>query len=356
MARVLAGLLLSSAMAWSAFAADHREAPAVDERPPADLNDIYVFRAPNDSSRLVLVMTVNPVADPDFAASYFFSPNVLYRFEVDTRGSVSPEHVLDIVFAPIAPGPQTFKVLLDGKTLLEGEATRPSVLTPEPPDRIIARRGNVEAFAGPADDPFFFDAIGFARFVNGTGGFRKADTFADNNVSAIVIELPVRRVSDGQTKFEISGYTYVRADDIRSPRRTPTVKVDRVTYEQFDRTAQPAVATAFIPFAQRDDFNRNRPENDGAFADEILASLQRFGTSRENTEILASLAVPDTLKFDLDRPDGYPNGRRLQDDVIDTLLTLVLNRPTSDGVDSNDRPFLRRFPYVGLPQTARERR
>jgi hypothetical protein len=350
-----AALLSSAAPASLALAADHREAPAVSKRQPADLNDIYVFRAPGDRSRLVLAMTVNPAAAPGFAASYNFDEDVLYRFEVDTRGDVSPEHVVDITFTPIVPGPQTFKVNLDGRTVAEGQATRPSVLTPRAPERIIVRDGGVTAFAGPADDPFFFDAIGFQRTVNGTGGFRGVDTFADVNVSAIVLELPLGRVSDGRNLLEISGYTYIRSDAFVAPPGAATVRVGGVAYEQIDRTAQPAVATAFIPFGLRDQFNSSRPEDDARFADEILASLQRFGTSEANVRTLASLAVPDTLKLDLRRPDDYPNGRRLQDDVIDTLLTLVFNRPTGDGVDSNDRPFLRRFPYVGQPQNGPER-
>jgi hypothetical protein len=356
LSRTLAAALLSSAAAVSpAFAADHREAPEVDKRPQADLNDIYVFRAPGNRSRLVLVMTVNPAAAPGFNASYFFDEDALYRFEIDTRGDVSPEHVIDIAFTPIVPGPQNFRVTLDGRTLIEGPATRPSVLNPAPPERIITRNGPVTAFAGLSDDPFFFDAIGFSRVVNGTGGFRGVDSFGGLNVSSIVLEFPVSLVSDGQTRFEVSGYTYLRSDAFVGPPGASTVRVGGTTFEQIDRTAQPAVATAFIPFGLRDQFNSARPEDDAQFADEILASLQTFGTSAANVRTLASLAVPDTLKFDLRQPDGYPNGRRLQDDVIDTLLSLVFNRPTGDGVDSNDRPFLRRFPYVGEPQTQRER-
>jgi hypothetical protein len=58
---------------------------------------------------------------------------------------------------------------------------------------------------------------------------------------------------------------------------------------------------------------------------------------------------------------GYPNGRRLSDDVIDISLRVVLgkllgqNQPTSDtigdGVDANDVPFLNSFPYVAYPHS-----
>jgi hypothetical protein len=52
---------------------------------------------------------------------------------------------------------------------------------------------------------------------------------------------------------------------------------------------------------------------------------------------------------------GFPNGRRLQDDVIDTELQLVFNQKLGggfgDGVNANDKPFLNHFPWVALPHT-----
>lgn len=57
---------------------------------------------------------------------------------------------------------------------------------------------------------------------------------------------------------------------------------------------------------------------------------------------------------------GFPNGRRLADDVVDIELRVVAgvlvsgfnkspNNALTDGVDANDHPFLTSFPYVALP-------
>ena len=57
---------------------------------------------------------------------------------------------------------------------------------------------------------------------------------------------------------------------------------------------------------------------------------------------------------------GFPNGRRLADDVVDIELRVVAgvlvpafnkspNNALSDGVDANDKAFLSTFPYVALP-------
>ena len=52
---------------------------------------------------------------------------------------------------------------------------------------------------------------------------------------------------------------------------------------------------------------------------------------------------------------GFPNGRRLSDDVVDIELQVVAGIlvgnpvPLGDGVDQNDKKFLHHFPYVAAP-------
>jgi hypothetical protein len=55
--------------------------------------------------------------------------------------------------------------------------------------------------------------------------------------------------------------------------------------------------------------------------------------------------------------NGFPNGRRLSDDVVDVSLQVVegelVGSPNDlgDGVDANDVPFESVFPYIGLPNS-----
>jgi hypothetical protein len=119
-----------------------------------------------------------------------------------------------------------------------------------------------------------------------------------------------------------------------------------------DRTGNPAVSTALIPFTDRNRFNRTRPQNDATlWADTIVARLTDLGTSPGNISTLASVAVPDTLKLNLNQSDGFPNGRLPDDDVIDTLFFFIFNggAPTGDGVDENDEAFLNEFPFLAPP-------
>jgi hypothetical protein len=64
---------------------------------------------------------------------------------------------------------------------------------------------------------------------------------------------------------------------------------------------------------------------------------------------------------------GFPNGRRLGDDVVDIALRVVAgvlvpgfnkapNNALTDGVDSNESAFLSTFPYAALPHQGFESR
>jgi hypothetical protein len=57
---------------------------------------------------------------------------------------------------------------------------------------------------------------------------------------------------------------------------------------------------------------------------------------------------------------GFPNGRRLEDDVVDIELRVVAgildptfnlapNNVLGDGVNKNDKPCLASFPYIPTP-------
>lgn len=75
---------------------------------------------------------------------------------------------------------------------------------------------------------------------------------------------------------------------------------------------------------------------------------------------VAGLVVPDTITVDLSKPSGFPNGRRLQDPVVDvTLAALFLDLDVHSPLaffniplnpPANDRPFRAEFPYLAPPQ------
>jgi len=146
---------------------------------------------------------------------------------------------------------------------------------------------------------------------------------------------------------------------------------------QVDRMGNPAVNTVLIPGPLKDEFNFGQPKDDvkdfaSVILNQILTLDKRFGTCPQNATsaascnpnvpLLASVAVPDVLRFASNANDGYPNGRRPQDRTTDLLLTLILQKQINDGTTTKTPcpgfPFLRpplqlgtSLPYTNNPQT-----
>ena len=90
---------------------------------------------------------------------------------------------------------------------------------------------------------------------------------------------------------------------------------------------------------------------------DVTPCLAQSVTSARN---VANLVVPDVLQLDLAGAQGFPNGRRLQDPVVDvTLAALFLDLKTHSALtfaniplnpSGNDVPLLTVFPYLGAAQ------
>jgi hypothetical protein len=131
---------------------------------------------------------------------------------------------------------------------------------------------------------------------------------------------------------------------------------------QFDRAGIAGVNTVFIPSGSKDAFNAGDPTLDPAdFGASVVATVNALraalaavpGFPAEDLGIAAEavrdIVIPDVVSLDLSAPDGFPNGRRLEDDVIDVALQVTLNRSiVGDGI-ANDSAFLTNFPYLGNP-------
>jgi hypothetical protein len=319
------------------FAADHRDAPRITFSSAVDINDVYMFRNPKDASKLVMIMTTHPLGLPDFAASYPYQPDALYRFNFSTNAQAIPTANIDFTFSQPSSSGQTFTATFPNNITVTGQVTKANGTgrRANPPVINTGPQG-IKIFAGPREDPFFFDLVGFNRFVGGVGGFRGIDSFDGLNTNAIVVEFPINLVAGTGNTFSAWGVTFLGTAG---------------NLEQADRMGNPAVNTAFIPSARKDEFNQGQPQNDGAdFGADIAAAV----AGSANVAILAAVAIPDTLKFDRSKPDGFPNGRRPKDDVIETLFSLIFGaagqtRGIDDGVRRNDRKFPNDFPYLGSP-------
>jgi Domain of unknown function (DUF4331) len=366
--KMLAAALLSSVAAFgtTVWAADHGDAPFASVKRSGDLNDLYVFLDPNDNSRVVVILTAVGFTVPGEAVNFsVFDHELVFEFQFDTTFDAAPNRRIRVRFSrksTSGANPQTATITLpNGRSFTA--LTTSSNLGDNPPDPTITRGpGGIDFFAGSADDPFFFDIPGFARFVTSVlaGAAdpaqlqRGRDSFAGYNTLAIAFSIPVDFF--GKLSNNVLGATVAVSN--------PSVTNER--RQQIDRVATPGVNVAFVPLDLDDVQNRSSTvENTrGRVPAAIVKTLQALGTNQENIDLLAGLVVKrgDFVRVDTtipntglrggDNPEAaFPNGRRLGDDVIDTTLAIVTNGVvSSDNVD-DDTGNLRRnaFPFLAPP-------
>src|SRR5437868_12885269 len=172
-------LVICWAMGRPAYAADHRDAPTIDDYSAIDLTDIFFFLDPNDNSRVVVAMGVNPFAVPAAPGSYRFAPESLYQFKIDNNGDGNEDFVVQLQFHNTTAG-QTVDVYGPRHPNLIGARNR---LNPGPPHvsgptgGVIGDPNGVLVFTGLRDDPFVFDLSQFNRILGGDQDvFRDIDT------------------------------------------------------------------------------------------------------------------------------------------------------------------------------------
>ena len=264
--------------------------------------------------------------------------------------------------------------------------------------------GGVKVFAGQRDDPFYaslgriFDTINLtgAGLGNMGGG---VDDLAGYSVHSTILQVPESQVTrDREQVTDADSSNAVVGVWSTTERRSLNVAGrGSGPYRQISRLANPLVNEVIIPLGQKDRFNRTTPDKDaanyGKFVLEpelakVLNALFNVNAPETNrTDIVQAVlqgipglnAFPgdaarnatDTIKINLGTPPsaspnrlgviggdnaGYPNGRRLTDDVVDIDLRVVAgvlkgnDVPLGDGVDRNNVSFLDQFPYVAPPR------
>jgi hypothetical protein len=278
---------------------------------------------------------------------------------------------------------------------------------------VKALPGGGKTFVGPVNDPFFVDLGAVFDSINidkpgrpniglGNQGGGK-DDIAGYNTHAFVLQVPESEVTrDGKPVGGAAAKNAAVGVWASTNRRRITVGRHRrakVKWVQVSRLGNPLINEVIIPVGQKDRYNRTQPANDAANFGKyalnpeparLLNALFGLGVKEtDRTDIVQALltgvpgltqispkAVPaDTLKVNLGVPPaampnrfgvlagdvaGFPNGRRLADDVTDIELRVIAGAllkpedggkqiPLGDGVDQNDKPFRSAFPYVGPP-------
>ena len=296
--------------------------------------------------------------------------------------------------------------------------------------------GGIKVFAGQRDDPFYvdlgsiFDLAGLRPFnpfhlipLSAAPG---VDALANYNTHSIEVQVPISQLAQAPNK-NVGIYATASRQKATILRNDGT-KDGYGRWVQVSRLGNPLINEVVIPLGNKDYWNRSDPSNDSQFehyySNPEVSALENLlygngnsngvlqpidATGRTDLDLILLTGVPglnftgdtqaDLLRLNTDlkpgvngacpggtadasQPDrfavlnadlcGYPNGRRLADDVVDidlrvfaqgygTFLNGAFGLPNKspnnllgDGVDTNDVSFSNTFPYVASPHQGYE--
>jgi hypothetical protein len=201
--KIITGLSLVAILGLVLIAADHADAPAVTGN-ASDITDVYAFQG-QDTNNMVFAVNTQGLLSPGATTSAQFSENVLTEINIDNNGDNVEDLVIQAIrknnkmyfFGPVAPGTtgttSTIKTAAASGNVEISQYGSPAIMGTE---------NGMKFFAGPRDDPFFFDLGQFKSILMGTAtGFNNpgTDTFAGTNVLSIVVEVPKSMLGNSST-------------------------------------------------------------------------------------------------------------------------------------------------------------
>jgi len=278
--------------------------------------------------------------------------------------------------------------------------------------KVNLTEGQMRVFAGPRDEAFPVDLgsifdLGGLRPLNGahvapldaTNGVNSTDGF---NVHSIAIQVPKARIV---TNSEPVIGVHSAASRFMNTVRGPGTITNSGSWVQISRLGNPLVNEVVVPLSSKNVFNGTvLSPGDSAF--QPIVEDPRLGqllpvlypdaftcyptTPRSDLVTIYLTGIPGVNQpsgvvgseqlrlntsvtptaFDEQKPmgllagqaDGFPNGRRIGDDVVDISLQAVAgatavgscngkspNNQLGDGAVGNDKPYLTSFPYLPHP-------
>jgi len=175
-------------------AADHIDAPAV-QGGTSDITDFYAFQGQN-TNNMVFVANTQGLLSPAATSNASFSEDVLIEINIDNTGDFVEDLVIQAIprdgkmyfFGPVAPSQTGLNSAIATTTNIGGVV---DITTGS--NAVVSTNGGMSFFAGPRDDPFFFDFAQYSQIIAGMSpSFNNpgSDTFAGTNVLSVVVEVP----------------------------------------------------------------------------------------------------------------------------------------------------------------------
>ena len=297
-----------------------------------NITDFYAFQKPGDPRKTILIMNVNPMP-PKLSDS--FDSTAVYEFRIDTNADAVADIAFRVTFSPYTSGQQTAKVRRATGQQAASNGDSGEVVIENAPVSFgaqaqVTNAGDYAFFAGSRSDPFFFDLMGFCNNFKFTG----TDYFLDKDVFGIVLEVPNAALG-GHSKIGLwSRVLWSHHDE----------------WLQVARLGLPLVNILFNAASDKDLFNRTEPDQQKAlFLNKVVAQLESMGHPAGKAQELAQVFIPDILHYDYSSAAGFLNGRKLTDDVVDTILNLVTAGKVTTDMVGPHTDYLTAFPYLGQP-------
>lgn len=256
-----------------------------------------------------------------------------------------------------------------------------------------------KAYAGQTEDPFFLDLRVFDLLYGADLSEVGDDTLRGFNVNTLALQVPKTDLAKGRNAVSnpIVGVWSTASRRGTVVTRSNGSQSREGRFVQVSRLGNPLVNEVVVPVGAKDLWNGSKPSKDGQFlggvTDPELARLLEaiygvdvpptprddlvavFLTGVEGLNQPANVTPSEQLRLNMSIAPcemgtcaeysnlgviagdnaGFPNGRRLGDDVIDIAIQVVAGElagnpnDLGDGVNANDVEFLSTFPYLALP-------
>lgn len=415
----LAAAGVTALLPGAAAASSHREAPLISGTPQYDNTDVYAFVSPDKPDTTTIIANWIPFEEPAGGPNFFqFAEDAQYDIHIDNNGDAQGEILFRYTFKTHVKNDRTFlyntgaveslddkdlnitqtydiemiklkNQYVESKTKIAddvpvapsnvGKASMPDYKKLR--DQAIHKLTNGSTtFAGQADDPFFLDLRVFDLLYGGNLSEVGNDTLKGYNVNSIALQVPTHMIVESEKQPIVGLWS------------TTQRKTASGHFAQVSRLGMPLVNEVVNPIGDKDKFNASSPWEDAQFLKNVTnPELPKL------IEAIYKIPAPDEPRNDLvdvflkgveglNQPPhvtpaeelrlntsiepakdpkrlgvldgdnaGFPNGRRLTDDVIDASLQVVegellgAKNDLGDAVDKNDKKFENYFPYVALP-------
>ncbi|MGW0761500.1 DUF4331 domain-containing protein [Streptomyces sp. NPDC002814] len=403
----------------AASASSHREAPLISGTPQYDNTDVYAFVSPDKPDTTTIVANWIPFEEPAGGPNFFtFAEDAQYDVHIDNNGDAQGELLFRYTFKTHTKNDKTFlyntgpveslddpdlnitqtydidllrlknqKLVSKTKVADDVPVAPSNVGKASMPDYAKLRSQAVHeltsgatTFAGQADDPFFLDLRVFDLLYGGNLSEVGNDTLKGYNVNSIALQVPTDMITESADQPIVGIWSTTQRKNAQGH------------FAQVSRLGMPLVNEVVNPLKDKDTFNASAPWDDAQFlknvtnpelpklieaiykieapdeprndlVDVFLKGVEGLNQPphvraseqlRLNTSIKPAAEPKRLGVLDGDNA-GFPNGRRLTDDVLDASLQVVegelvgAKNDLGDAVDKNDKDFEKAFPYVALP-------